>query len=133
MVNRGCTQRMPEGRLCAAPAIRGEQFCYVHEPGKADEVAEARRLGGLRRRRERTVSVAHGLNGVRTVDDLVRVVEIAILDTLGLENSPNRSRILLQGAATGARILEVGVLEKRIEALELAQARHLTDAEVRDL
>ena len=118
MVNRGCHYTLPEGRQCEAPALRGEQFCYVHEPGKADEVAEARRLGGLRRRRERTLAVAHNLTGVRTMDDLFRLVEIAVLDGLGLENSIARSRLLLAGAATGAKLLEVGDLAARVAALE---------------
>jgi hypothetical protein len=118
MVNRGCSHPMPDGRLCAAPAMRGEQYCYVHEPGKAEEAQEARRLGGLRRRRERTVAVAHGLNGVRTIEDLLRVVEIAILDTLGLPNDLARNRVLLAGAATGAKLIEVGDHETRLQALE---------------
>ena len=119
MVNRGCTQRMPEGRLCEAPAIKGVHFCWVHEPGKQEEMAEARRLGGMRRRRERTVAVAHNLSGVRTVD-LFRLVEIAMLDALGMENTIARGRLLLAGATTGAKLLETGELSERIAALESA-------------
>ena len=131
MLNRGCTFTMPDGRLCRASAIRGERFCYMHEPGKADEVAEARRLGGLRRRRERTVGVAYGLSGVRTEDDLSRVVEIAVFDVLGLENSIARSRVLLAAAGSGAKLLETGELADRLAAIEaiLERQRQAPEAE----
>jgi hypothetical protein len=38
--------------------MRDVAFCFWHAPGNEEEVAEARRLGGLRRRREKTVSGA---------------------------------------------------------------------------
>ena len=59
----------------------------MHDPERAEETAEARRLGGIRRRRERTLAGAYGLAGVRTVEDLLRVVEIAVFNLLGAENS----------------------------------------------
>jgi hypothetical protein len=127
MVNRGCTFQMPDGRLCRASAIRGERYCYMHDPAKAEEAAEARRLGGIRRRRERTLGGAYELAGVRTLDDLLRVVEIAVFDLLGLDNSIARARALLHGALVGAKLLETGELEERIAALELATAASRAD------
>jgi hypothetical protein len=113
---------MPDGRLCRASAIRGERFCYMHDPERAEEAAEARRLGGIRRRRERTLAGAYELGGVRTFEDLMRVVEIVVFDVLGLENSIARARILLSAALAGAKLAEVGDLATRIETLELATA-----------
>lgn len=120
MVNRGCTFRMPDGELCRASALRGQRFCYMHDPEKAEEAADARRLGGIRRRREGTLSGAYELGGVRTLDDFLRVVEIAVFDLLGLENTIARARGLLHAAQVGAKLLETGELEERIVALELA-------------
>jgi hypothetical protein len=111
---------MPDGRLCRASAIRGERFCYMHDPERAEEAAEARRLGGIRRRRERTLAGAYELGGVRTIEDLMRVVEIVVFDMLGLENSIARARILLSAALAGVKLVETGELEERIAALELA-------------
>ena len=111
---------MPDGRLCRASAIRGERFCYMHDPERAEEAAEARRLGGIRRRRERTLAGASELGGVRTIEDLMRVVEIVVFDMLGLENSIARARILLSAALAGVKLVETGELEERIAALELA-------------
>ena len=53
----------------------------------AEELAEARRLGGLRRRREVAVSGAYEFAGLESVGDIRRILEVAVLDTLGLENS----------------------------------------------
>ena len=127
MVNRGCTFAMPDGRLCRASAIRGERFCYMHDPERAEEAAEARRLGGIRRRRERTLAGAYELGGVRTIEDLTRVVEIVVFDMLGLESSIARARILLSATLAGAKLVEVGELEGRIAALELAKASSRSD------
>lgn len=130
MVNRGCTFQMPDGRLCRASAIRGQRFCYMHDPERAEDAAESRRLGGIRRRRERTLAGAYELAGVRTTEDLFRVVEIVVFDLLGLENGIARARALLHSVVVGAKLLEVGDLEDRIAALESALAAQPRDAEL---
>ncbi len=92
----------------------------MHSPEYAEEIAEARRLGGLRRRREVAVSGAYEFNGLETVADLRRLLNIAALDTLGLENSIARSRTLGYLVGVAARLLEVGELEQRLAYLEAA-------------
>ena len=62
----------------------------MHAPEHAQDVAEARRLGGLRRRREVTVASAYDLNGINNAADVMRLLEIAAFDTLGLESSVAR-------------------------------------------
>ena len=81
---------------------------------------EARRLGGLRRRRERTLSSAYEFDGLGTSDQIRRLVEIGVLDTLGLENSVARARTLAYLAQTAAKLLEIGDLEKRLHEVESA-------------
>ena len=94
MAARGCKFVKPGGDPCRAPPLREGDYCRMHSPEHATEVAEARRLGGLRRRREKTIEGAYGYEGIRSVDHIQRVLEIAVLDTLGLENSISRSRTL---------------------------------------
>jgi hypothetical protein len=48
---------------------------------------------GLRRRRERTVSGAYDFAGLATIESIRRILEIAVLDVLGLENSIARARL----------------------------------------
>ncbi len=83
-------------------------------------MAEARRLGGLRRRREVAVSGAYEFAGLQTVADIRRILEIGVLDTLGLENSIARARTLAYLAMTAIKLLEAGEMEQRLAALEAA-------------
>jgi hypothetical protein len=90
----------------------------MHDPANADLVAEARRMGGLRRKREGTVASAYQFEGLGNVQDIRRLVEIAVLDTLGMENSIQRSRTLAYLAQTALKSLEVGEVQDRLAVLE---------------
>ena len=103
-----------------APPLRDGNHCLLHSPEHAEEVADARRLGGLRRRREVAIGGAYDLGGLETVSDIRRILEIAILDTLGMDNSIPRNRALAYFAQIALKALEAGELEERIEALESA-------------
>lgn len=116
---RRCVFVKTDGSTCRAAPIREEDLCFWHSPARAEEVAEAGRLGGLRRRREKTVATAYEFEGLHTVSDIRRLVEIAVLDTLGLENI-ERSRTLAYLAQTAVKLLESGETEERLEALEAA-------------
>lgn len=94
--------------------------CFWHDPGKAEDLAEAQRLGGIRRKRERTIAAAYDVAGLGTVDAIRRILEIATLDALGLENSIARGRLLISAAIAAAKLLETGELEARLAVLELA-------------
>lgn len=82
MVTRRCQALKGDGQPCRARPLRDAQFCIMHSPEHAEEMKEARRLGGLRRRREVTVQGAYNINGLETVADIQRLVEIAALDIL---------------------------------------------------
>ncbi len=117
-MRRQCAYRQQGGEPCRAAPLRDSQFCLMHSPEHAKEVQEARRLGGLRRKREATVIGAYEFEGLSTVDGIRRLLEVAVLDTLGMENSISRSRTLAYLAQVALRTLEVGDLEERIAALE---------------
>ena len=94
-------------------------FCFVHDPEHADEMAEARRLGGLRRRREKAVSGAYDIEALENIGQVRRLLVIAVMDTLELENSIARSRALAYLTQVALKMLEVGEFEERLKALEL--------------
>jgi hypothetical protein len=100
--------------------MRDEPFCFWHSPETAEEAAEARRLGGLHRRKKKTVGAVFGFGGLRTVEDLQTLLETAAVETLSLENSISRNRALASFAAVGAKLLEVGDFEERLASLEAA-------------
>jgi hypothetical protein len=117
---RRCSELAANGKPCRAKPQRDSLFCFWHDPGNEEEVAEARRLGGLRRRREKTVSGAYDFTGLGSVEEIRRLLDIAAVDTLGLENGIARSRVLVQVALAAAKLLETGELEARVELLEAA-------------
>ena len=120
MVVTPCAGELPDGRRCRSWPIRGEPYCLWHSPDREEEAADARRLGGLRRRREKAVSGAFDFAGLDSVQSIRRLLEIASIDTLGLENSIVRSRTLISAALAAAKLLETGELEARIGTLETA-------------
>lgn len=120
MVGRSCAQVLPDGRLCRATPLRDGPYCFWHSPDSEEEAAEARRLGGLRRRREKALSGAFDFAGLGSIEAIRRVLEVATIDALGLDNGIARSRVLISAAAAAAKLLETGELEARIAALEAA-------------
>lgn len=109
-----------DGAPCRAPRLRDGEFCFWHSPEHADEAADARRLGGLRRRREATIQGAYELDGLDVVQQARRWIEIAAADTLALENSIARSRTLAYLAQVALRAYEQTELSDRLRALEEA-------------
>jgi hypothetical protein len=118
MTGRSCTGITEGGSACRQAPLSDSDYCFWHSPEHAQEAAEARRLGGLRRRREGTLSGAYDFVGLGSITDLRRLLEIAALDALGLENSIARARAITAIVQVGARLLEVGEFEERLEALE---------------
>ena len=123
-IKPSCGARNAAGEPCRATPLRGQDVCFWHSEDHAAEAAEARRLGGLRRRREGALAGAYGLDSLASVPDLRRLLEIASYDALGLENSVARVRALTAIVQVGARLLETGEIEERVATLEATvQAR----------
>jgi hypothetical protein len=120
MVNRGCTYEMSDGLACQAPALRGKTVCYWHDPDKAEEAAEARRIGGMHRRKAKSVATIYDFAGLRTVESAQRLMETAALETLALENSIQRNRTLISAASGAGKLIEAGDLSARLAAVEAA-------------
>ena len=123
-----CQALTQNGRPCRAPALREGSQCFWHAPESGEAAAEARRLGGLRRRREGTIGGAYALEGFRTDADLQRVLELALTDTLELENSIARARALAHLVSVGVRVKETAEFEARLRALEVGVGREAADA-----
>ena len=108
------------GERCQAKPLRDSDFCFWHDPDHAEEADKARSLGGQRRRREKITEGVYDLEGLDTVIGIRRVLEVALIDLMGMENSVARSRTLISGALAAAKLLEVGEQEERLQALEAA-------------
>jgi hypothetical protein len=111
---------MPDGQACRAGPQRDRPYCFAHDPERAADAAEARRLGGLRRRKEGTIAVAYDLPGLDTVVGIRRLLDIVVTDGVGLDNGIPRLRVLISTAVAAMNLLKVGELEERLAALESA-------------
>src|SRR6266705_5895262 len=105
LARRTCSFTMPDGRLCRAGPQIDRLYCFAHDPERAEEAAEARRLGGLRRRKEGTIAVAYDLPGLDSVAGIRRLLEIVVTDGIGLENGVARLRVLVSTAVAAAKLL----------------------------
>ena len=106
-MTRRCQRTKADGSPCGAPPSKDGSYCFAHDPARSEEMAEARRLGGVRRRREKVVAGAFDLSGLRDPESIRRLLDIVVMDTLGLENSIARSRTLITAAMAATRLLEV--------------------------
>jgi len=109
---------MPDGRACRATPLRDQPFCFWHTPEREEDATEARHIGGLHRRKKRTVATIYGFGGLRSIEDHQALLETIAVETLALENSIARNRALTQIVATGAKLIEVGDLATRVAAIE---------------
>jgi hypothetical protein len=122
VMNRHCAATKDDGQPCQMAPLHDRPFCFSHDPERAEDAAEARRLGGLRRRKEGTIAVAYDLPGLDSVAGIRRLLDIVVTDGVGLENGVARLRILISTAVAAMNLLKAGELEERLAAVEEAIA-----------
>ncbi len=120
VASRTCSFRKPSGEQCRNGAMEDDDQCFWHSPAHAEEAAAARKLGGQRRRREHTVAGAYEIEGVTTVPQLQRIMEVVIFEGLALENTAARGRLLIAAVLASAKLIEVEDHEERLQAIEAA-------------
>ncbi len=118
MVTRFCAYRFPNNEPCHSPPLRDGDYCLMHSPEHAKEVQEARRLGGLRRKREATLFTAYDLLPLNTVSGIQRLIELIMTDSVGMENGIARNRLLISLALAALDALKTSELEQRVITLE---------------
>ncbi len=118
VMRRRCRAEKPDGQPCQMAPQRDRPYCFAHDPERAEDAAEARRLGGLRRRKEGTIAVAYDLPGLDSVAGIRRLLDVVVTDGIGLENGIARLRVLISASAAATNLLKVGEFEERLAALE---------------
>ena len=120
VISRACKASNDRGDPCRAAPLRAGDFCVFHDPDHAEVVQEARRAGGHRRKREAAVATAYDFQGLNSVPEIRRLIEVAAYDALGLENNLGRVRALGYLAQMAVSLLEKGEIEDRLQAVEAA-------------
>ena len=90
----------------------------MHSPEHADAVAEGRRLGGARGKREAALTVAYDLGELSSLEGIRRLVQIAVTDILSREISLNRAKAVLYAIQTLIKVRESGDHEERLQTVE---------------
>jgi len=122
-----CGARKANGELCRATPMRESGLCFWHDPDYAAEAKEAQRIGGMRRRTEATIAAAYDFEGLRTVDQIWRFIELGAIDTLRLDNSPTRNRTIGTLSQIAMKLLGIGEHEDRLKAIEQVLHTELKD------
>jgi len=118
MSKRPCRFVKDDGEPCQAAAMPDGDLCFFHDPEHAKEAADARRLGGLHRKREKITSAVYDFEGLHTSDGILRLLEIAATDTLAMDNSIARNRTLTSIANVATRVVQGLEAEDRLQAIE---------------
>src|SRR5687768_3827595 len=129
LIRKGCAYAKADGQPCRMAPLHDRPYCFSHDPERAAEAAEARRLGGLRRKKEGTIAIAFDLPGLDTVAGIRRLLEIAATDAVGLESGVPRLRVLISAATAATNLLKVGELDDRLAHVEAAVARFDTPSD----
>jgi hypothetical protein len=122
VIRRRCAFAKTDGQPCQMAPLIDRPYCFANDPERAADAAEARRLGGQRRRREGTIAIAYDLPGLDSVDGIRRLLDIVVTDGLGLDNGIAKLRVLIAAATSATRLLEAADFEARLAAVEEALA-----------
>ncbi len=119
MSKKQCQAAKRNGEPCNASANE-TGFCFTHDATKGKERAIARRNGGLKRITPSVADKSLVPKETRTITDVMTILDYALQESLVLQNSISRGRLLVSIAHGYIEALKVGEMEQRLEAVETA-------------
>lgn len=114
-----CKATTARGDECAAHA-GADGYCAFHSPAHAKARAAGHKRGGERHRIAHAGNAAALPQRVRTLPDVLCVLDYALAETLPMENSIQRGRLLVALSHAFIEAIKTGELEARVEAVERA-------------
>ena len=108
-----------KGEQCRAFATENG-FCFMHDATKGKEKALARRNGGLATKKPHFADASGLPSSIRTIEGVLIVLDYALQESVGLDNSIQRGRLIVSIAHGFIEALKVGEMEQRLEAVETA-------------
>lgn len=119
MSKKQCQAKNRRGEPCSASA-NGNGFCFTHDATKGKERATARRNGGLQRITPHVADASLVPKQTRSIEGVMIVLDYALQESLVLQNSIQRGRLLVSIAHGYIEALKVGEMEARLDAVEMA-------------
>ncbi len=118
MSKKQCQAKKRNGEPCNASASENG-FCFTHDASRGRERAIARRNGGLRRITPSVADKSLVPKETRTITDVMTILDYALQESLEMQNSIQRGRLLVAIAHGYIEALKVGEIEQRLEAIEM--------------
>lgn len=118
-IKRPCQARKPDGSSCQAAALPGSDFCFFHDPDRADDRQAARSFGGSRNKMTTLDAAAPDIK-VESCQDVVRLIGETINQVRKGQLDPRVANAIGYLANVLIKAAEQGDLEKRIADLEAA-------------
>ncbi len=119
MSKKQCNANSKNGEKCKAFANENG-VCFMHDATKGKERAIARRKGGLATKQPHYADATLLPSEIRKIEDVFIILDYALRETVGLDNSIQRGRLLVSIAHGFIEALKVGEFEKRLESIENA-------------
>lgn len=122
---RRCKAKNKRGEPCGFSPLVDNDLCWAHDPENEAAAQEARRVGGIRRKRESTLAGAFDFTTIEAEGALVRLTDIAVFDALALDPSMNKVRTLVAVIQVAEKVLKVRELEERVADIESVMGERL--------
>ncbi len=119
MSDKKCKANTKNGEKCKAFANESG-FCFTHDATRGRERAIARRNGGLATKQPHYADASVLPSSIRKIEDVLIVLDYALKESIGLDNSIQRGRLIVSIAHGFIEALKVGEIEQRLEAVEIA-------------
>ncbi len=114
-----CKSNNKQGERCKAFANENG-VCFMHDATKGKERAIARRNGGLATKQPHFADASGLPSTIRNIESVLIVLDYALKESVGLDNSIQRGRLIVSIAHGFIEALKVGELEKWLESIENA-------------
>ncbi len=119
MSKKQCQSKKRNGEPCNASA-NDTGFCFMHDETKGKERAVARRKGGMQRITPHVADASIVPKETRSIEGVMIILDYALQESLALQNSIQRGRLLVSIAHGYIEAFKVGEMEQRLEAIEMA-------------
>jgi hypothetical protein len=111
-----CARITKAGTRCNSYARKGSKYCFTHDPKSAAQSALAHQKGG--RAGATGHSNAKVPTKVRTIEEVLEVLDYTLSELVLMTNSILRSRGLIALAEAYLKAISVGEFETRLARLE---------------